>query len=245
MRQEDLLIPRPRHPWEGRLVTFVAVALFLHALGYVWISKYVSQVYRKRGSLVHVQMLNEIPPPKPKLKPPPKPKLIQRVKPQSVAPLLHVEQVKFHEPRKSPASKEPSNLTSIEEPKGGSASGNPGGSPEGKGHIDGTLPTPLPPPPPPKLLVPDRKNPAVLNRCQPLYPEMERDQGIEGTVGILVVVGRRGEIVDASVAQSSGNSALDSVALSNVRQCWKFAPAVQNGEPVEARLTFNIVFRLQ
>lgn len=237
----SLLIPRPKRAWEGHLVTFLAFAFLLHGVAYLWISRYIGRLSHEREKVVHINLLHEIQPrekPKPKSHPP-KLKAPPAAKPKPAAPLLRVNQMKFHvEPKTS--VKEPSNFQSVEEPKGGTTYGNPEGIPGGRGNINqpGILP-------PPRSLVPDRKNPSVLTRCQPIYPDLERDQGIEGTVGILVVVGRRGEITEARVSQSSGNSDLDAVALENVRQCWKFAPAIQNGQPVEARLTFSIVFRLQ
>lgn len=248
---ENLLIPRPRRLLEGDLALFLLVALLVHLLAYFWVSKHAAKMFHKAGSLIHVQMVTEItPPPKPKLKPLPpplKPKISSLKQPKiTPPPLLKINPVKFH---KAPTNNhsEPSNLQSIEEPKNGSSVGNPKGTPGGTGNIEKPPPTPvlLPPPPKPKPLIPDRKNPGVVSRCIPTYPEMERDQGIEGTVGILVVVGRGGQAVEARVAQSSGNPNLDNAALENVRQCWKFSPAIQNGEPVEARLTFTITFKLQ
>ncbi len=248
---DSLLIPKPKRVWEGHLFAFLIMALFAHALIYAFVLRYGKAFLPKKSSLISVHLIKELPPPaKPKLKPPPLPKLKPRVAEshsKAVAPLLHVEQVKFHQkPAEDKTAESKSNLAQIDEPKGGTKIGNPEGTPEGKGPIENTEKVKIPPPiSHPRLVLPDRKDPAVLARCQPPYPDSERDQGIEGTVVLVVTVGKRGEVLGVQVAQSSGNSALDEAAVQNVRQCWRFAPAVQNGAAADSRITFPVVFRLQ
>lgn len=239
-----LLLPKPKWKFESHFITFLFAALFLHVLFYLWLLTTGKTIVHRKESLIPVQIIKEIPPPpppKPKVIPSPKPALHSAVKP--AAPLLHVNQIKFHETKK--AEKEPpSNFQMIEEPHGGKAIGNPEGVPGGKGSIEDSGKKILPPAVVKPRLA-DRKDPAVLSRCQPIYPESARDDAIEGTTQLVVRVGPSGNIMDVSIARSSGSSLLDMAAVESVRRCWRFAPAVQNGEPVEARLTFPITFKLE
>jgi protein TonB len=99
-----------------------------------------------------------------------------------------------------------------------------------------------PPPPPPKPKGPSLP-PRVLNWTDPPYPEQARQQGVEGTVVVRLTVKADGAPSDVRVSKSSGHSALDGAAVAHVRRA-RFAPAVKDGEPVTASITFRVKFRL-
>ena len=70
------------------------------------------------------------------------------------------------------------------------------------------------------------------------YPEAARSQGIQGTVGLVVMLSEKGSIEDVQVVSSSGYSILDSAAE-------KGAWAIQKLPPGKSRvLPLNYTFRL-
>lgn len=61
------------------------------------------------------------------------------------------------------------------------------------------------------------------------------------TVVLKLTLDAEGQITDAEVWSSSGDEDIDAVALASARKCL-FAPATQNGEPVES--FYQIYYRL-
>ncbi len=86
--------------------------------------------------------------------------------------------------------------------------------------------------------------PVIVSQCAPRYPQFEKDEGIQGTVLLLVVIRSSGKVQKVKVKKSSGNFDLDYAAVESVEQCWKFAPATQNGVPVRSTLSVPIRFSL-
>lgn len=77
----------------------------------------------------------------------------------------------------------------------------------------------------------------------PVYPEVARRRGWEGTVKIEVQVGADGHVVATALHASSGRRSLDLAALRAVRR-WQFKPAQRLGVAVESRLVVPIDFVL-
>ncbi|MCL4513543.1 MAG: TonB family protein [Candidatus Eremiobacteraeota bacterium] len=86
--------------------------------------------------------------------------------------------------------------------------------------------------------------PVIVSQCVPRYPQFEKDEGIQLAALLLVVIGSSGKVQKVEVKKSSGNFDLDYAAVESVRQCWKFAPATQNGVPVRSTLSVPIRFSL-
>jgi len=63
-------------------------------------------------------------------------------------------------------------------------------------------------------------------------------------VTLRVLVLRDGSPGSVTLEKTSGSVALDTAAINTVRE-WRFVPAQQNGQPVEAPVLVPIVFRLQ
>jgi periplasmic protein TonB len=101
--------------------------------------------------------------------------------------------------------------------------------------IDGTDTVAGPPPVLQKLRVVDMR--------PPVYPPSCRRQGIEGVVRVRVLVGEDGRVVQALVARTSGDDALDRAALEAVDD-WRFEPARRDGAPVRAWASVPIEFKL-
>ena len=66
--------------------------------------------------------------------------------------------------------------------------------------------------------------PSLKKRVSPKYPTSARKAGVEGTVKISVTVTSSGKVTSPRVVASSGNSSLDSSALSSVKR-YRFNPA--------------------
>jgi len=77
----------------------------------------------------------------------------------------------------------------------------------------------------------------------PEYPESARRDGAQGLVVLDVTVSREGAPLEVAIAQSSGVPTLDAAAMSGVRR-WRFAPALRDGDAVEARIRIPVRFRL-
>ena len=146
-------------------------------------------------------------------------------------------------------------------PGQGSGSGSgvgPGtGSGSGGGHGDTPAPPPPPPPPAPEPKPPprapepdrppvrlaDRATPEVVRKVAPRYPQECQDEGVEGTVSLLVEVLASGNVGKVSVTRSAGDSRLDAAAVAAVKR-WEYRPAVQGGIPrtvmTRATVSFNL-----
>ncbi|QWP74626.1 energy transducer TonB [Lysobacter sp. K5869] len=84
----------------------------------------------------------------------------------------------------------------------------------------------------------------VLRNPPPNYPIEAVRAGITGTVELEILVGLDGKPVDVLIVRSSGNRALDQAARKVVLQRWAFQPAMENGQPVQARGRVPIEFKL-
>ena len=82
-----------------------------------------------------------------------------------------------------------------------------------------------------------------INKVQPEYPQVAQDQQIQGDVTIRVTIGPQGQVMNASVASSSGNPLLDNAGLNAARQS-KFKPPMVNGVPTQRDYLIIYTFRL-
>src|SRR5262245_49148378 len=85
-----------------------------------------------------------------------------------------------------------------------------------------------------EMKIAPRPVPAAYRHAPPpRYPAEAWARGVEGVVVLSVLVRHDGRVDDARVAVSSGSSVLDQAALTAVR-AWRFAPATQDGRPIES-----------
>lgn len=84
-----------------------------------------------------------------------------------------------------------------------------------------------------------------VRATSPRYPINELKSGIEGTVVLRVLVDVDGTPAAVTVETSSGNRNLDRAALQHVLKTWRFKPAMQNGQVVQAYGLVPIAFSLQ
>jgi protein TonB len=79
----------------------------------------------------------------------------------------------------------------------------------------------------------------------PPYPVAARTQSHQGTVLLQMTVSPMGDVVSATVLQSSGFPELDQAAVSWVVSHWKYKPAVQGGVTVTSQTQAAVKFDLR
>lgn len=82
---------------------------------------------------------------------------------------------------------------------------------------------------------------ALIYHVDPVYPEVAREQSVQGTVKLLVTIGETGVV--RSVVAVSGPGLLIEAARSAVRQ-WRYTPSLLDGKPVESQEEVSVVFQL-
>ena len=85
--------------------------------------------------------------------------------------------------------------------------------------------------------------PKQLASARPFYPREPFDAGIEGTVGLLVVVRADGSVGDIRVTKPV-EPTLDEAAIASARQ-WRFSPGAKDGEPVDVIVSLTVSFTLR
>lgn len=102
-----------------------------------------------------------------------------------------------------------------------------------------------PPPEPPRVSVAPRvrTDAAYLHNPSPSYPMAARRRGDQGTVMVKVLVTAEGMPANVSLEKTSGYAALDEAAVSAVRT-WRFVPAREGAQAVEALYIVPVVYRL-
>lgn len=86
------------------------------------------------------------------------------------------------------------------------------------------------------------QNAKLVNHVQPIYPAEARQDHVEGTVALHVVVGKDGTVQEVSVV--SGPPALAQSSLDAVKQ-WRYQPTLLNGNPVEVDTQVNVIYQLR
>ena len=79
---------------------------------------------------------------------------------------------------------------------------------------------------------------------QPSYPRSARDQHVEGTTLLRVLVAANGRVGDVIVQESAGHPDLDRAAADTVRR-WLFDPARRGSEAVAMWVELPVNFRLK
>jgi TonB family protein len=85
--------------------------------------------------------------------------------------------------------------------------------------------------------------PVKIAHIQPLYPRWALDQGVEGEVTVVLIIGADGNVESAAIEQSSGFEDFDLAALEAVRR-WKFIPAKAGDRSVAVQAVQKIRFSL-
>jgi protein TonB len=85
--------------------------------------------------------------------------------------------------------------------------------------------------------------PQLSQQVSPKYPPRARAQGVTGHVKIRLLVGQRGQVMEAKVIEAYPKGVFEKAALTAIRQC-RFTPAKYQGKPVkmwaEQVMRFNL-----
>ena len=82
-----------------------------------------------------------------------------------------------------------------------------------------------------------------IRKVTPDYPDIAKDENIEGTVTVRVTIGPDGQVADAVITQSSGNALLDDAALRAARDS-VFKPPLFDGTPTTREYLIIYTFSL-
>jgi len=85
-------------------------------------------------------------------------------------------------------------------------------------------------------------SPKVIHKVEPEYTKEALDAKIEGEVILSFMIGTDGIPSDIRLLRGLGKG-LDEKAIECLKQ-WRFAPATSHGEPVSAKATVEMNFRL-
>ena len=85
--------------------------------------------------------------------------------------------------------------------------------------------------------------PRLISIPKPAYPRTARERGVEGKVGVKVLVDAQGHVESAEVVQSSGLESFDLAARESALAA-QFAPALKAGVPSAAVRTILVTFSL-
>ena len=83
--------------------------------------------------------------------------------------------------------------------------------------------------------------PEAITRVPPIYPDLAREAGVDGTVMVQALVGKDGKVKDVRVVKSI--PMLDENAKAAVKQ-WVFKPALSNNKPVAVWVGVPVKFSL-
>ena len=76
------------------------------------------------------------------------------------------------------------------------------------------------------------------------YPQIAKENNIEGRVLCQFVVEKDGTITDIQVVRSGGDASLDKEAVRVLRLMPKWKPGKQQGKPVRVKYTVPVNFKL-
>ncbi len=89
-----------------------------------------------------------------------------------------------------------------------------------------------------------RKTGRLIKAERPLYPQVARKQGWEGTVVLRLTINRRGVVEKITTQKSSGFPSLDKSAVQAVKT-WRFDPARDGEFPIPITVDLPIRFDLE
>lgn len=87
------------------------------------------------------------------------------------------------------------------------------------------------------------KEPELIRRFAPEYPEDAARKGIEGAVDLAFTVSAKGDVSDVTVVHSEPPGIFNRAAIAAVRR-WKYQPGTVNGAAVDAHVQLRMTFKL-
>lgn len=84
----------------------------------------------------------------------------------------------------------------------------------------------------------------ILNKIDPLFPEVAKKKNITGYVRLLITVDPTSAVKSVEILEAQPEGYFETAAIEAVRK-WKFKAAYQNGSPVESNIKRRIEFKLE
>ncbi len=81
----------------------------------------------------------------------------------------------------------------------------------------------------------------LINKVQPVYPQLAKQARVQGTVSFMAIIGKDGSVQDLQLI--SGHPLLVQSAQDAVKQ-WIYKPTLLNGNPVEVTTQIDVNFTL-
>lgn len=114
---------------------------------------------------------------------------------------------------------------------------------EGGGQIEISDDTKIEDDPGMSDFVPVEKAPQVVQSVQPLYPDIARRAGIEGTVWVNILVDKEGKPKKAVVVKEDAAGVFNDAAIAAAMK-YQFTPAIMNAGPVKVWVAIKFKFQL-
>jgi protein TonB len=96
---------------------------------------------------------------------------------------------------------------------------------------------------PPPDFVPFEKEPVVIYRVEPVYPEFAKKAGLEGQVYVNIWVDKEGKVRDVKILKS--DSEIFNQPVVDACMQWKFSPAMMKNGPVAVWVAVPFRFSLE
>ena len=87
------------------------------------------------------------------------------------------------------------------------------------------------------------KQPELIKKVEPQYPEIARKARIQGVVILEAVITKEGSVEGVKVLRAL-HPILDQAAVNAVKQ-WRYKPALLNNRPVKVYFTVTVKFTLR
>jgi protein TonB len=100
------------------------------------------------------------------------------------------------------------------------------------------------PDPLPNVYVYTDELPQLVRRVTPIYPDIAREAGVEGTVKLQLLIGLDGRVLKAIVQPKGSVPMLDQAAITAALAS-VFTPALVNNRPVKVWVTQDYRFKLR
>lgn len=81
----------------------------------------------------------------------------------------------------------------------------------------------------------------LVHRVQPVYPEIARNERLQGTVRLHAIIGKDGSVSNLVVLR--GYCSLAKASIKAVSQ-WRYSPTLLLGQPVEIDTTIDVIFAM-
>ncbi len=234
--------PRHRLPWVmGTALLFWGALLYAFALLLGHMSAVPDVLAPIDAELIEERVLPK-PAPHP-MQPRPRPvRVANPVPPARTAPSPAQPVADTPSPPGRPVEA-PASLTPVSLPEASLPSGNTASRDSGLPAFK-TRPSMPPAPSTGSAATPPMFGAAYLNNPRPVYPPAARKMGMEGTVMLKVLVGRKGNVLEMEVAQSSNYELLDRAASEAVKS-WRFVPARRGDSAVDEWVQVPVAFHLK